>query len=440
MKRLAALCISILLLSALTACGQAPGLLDPHDPVSLTMWHVYGEQADSPMNRLIDEFNATVGRERGVLVNVTLMTNSAEMGPRLLAAQQNIAGAGELPDLFFCHPSNAAALGADQLLNWNDWFSPEEQASFVDSFWQEGLVEGRLAVLPVSKSTHLLFVNGAQFQRFSADTGVTYGDLATWDGFFRTAEAYHAWSGGKPFCALDFLLRAVELNALSQGAPVSLEDGWYDFADPALQAAWAPFARALVQGHIAVSDLYSNTQVMTGEVAAGLGSSAAVLYYNDTVTYENNVSEPMLLAALPMPQAADGLPVATQAGVGLSASRTTEARAEAASLFAHWLTEGERNLDFVASTGYMPVRNASYEAIDDYPFAADGYAAVYRTLKEVRNTCTSYTEPAFPNYYQRVNALYAALRVQQQSWAARAARGEALETLMQEAWDLFRSI
>lgn len=36
-----------------------------------------------------------------------------------------------------------------------------------------------------------------------------------------------------------------------------------------------------------VSDLYSNTQVMTGDVLSGLGSSAAILYYNDTVTYRD---------------------------------------------------------------------------------------------------------------------------------------------------------
>ena len=44
------------------------------------------------------------------------------------------------------------------------------------------------------------------------------------------------------------------------------------------------FARSLAQGHVVVSDLYSNTQVMTGDVLSGLGSSAAILYYNDTVT------------------------------------------------------------------------------------------------------------------------------------------------------------
>ena len=53
------------------------------------------------------------------------------------------------------------------------------------------------------------------------------------------------------------------------------------------------FARSLARGHIAVSDLYANTQVMTGEVLSGIDSSAAVGYYNDTVTYPDNTSEVM---------------------------------------------------------------------------------------------------------------------------------------------------
>ena len=32
------------------------------------------------------------------------------------------------------------------------------------------------------------------------------------------AGAYRQWSQGKPFCALDYPLRLVELNALEQGS------------------------------------------------------------------------------------------------------------------------------------------------------------------------------------------------------------------------------
>lgn len=39
----------------LTGYGSSKTLLSPKDPTTLSIWHVYGEQADSPMNRLLTE-------------------------------------------------------------------------------------------------------------------------------------------------------------------------------------------------------------------------------------------------------------------------------------------------------------------------------------------------------------------------------------------------
>ena len=72
---------------ALTGCGGSKTLLSAKDPTMLSIWHVYGEQADSPMNRLLTEFNDTVGREKGILLNVTNMTNSAAIGGQLQDAK-----------------------------------------------------------------------------------------------------------------------------------------------------------------------------------------------------------------------------------------------------------------------------------------------------------------------------------------------------------------
>ena len=57
----------------LCACTDSP--LDPDKPVTLTMWHVYGAQARSPMNMLIDRFNQTVGKEQGIIINVTSVSS-----------------------------------------------------------------------------------------------------------------------------------------------------------------------------------------------------------------------------------------------------------------------------------------------------------------------------------------------------------------------------
>lgn len=391
---------------ALAGCGGSKTLLSPKDPTMLSIWHVYGEQADSPMNRLLTEFNDTVGREKGILLNVTNMTNSAAIGGQLQDAKAGKPGALDLPDLFSAHSADASALGIENLVDWNDWFTAEDMAAYVPGFVQDGIIDGKQVVFPVSKSTQLIFLNGSQYARFAADTGAQLSTLATWDGFFEMAGAYRQWSQGKPFCALDYPLRLVELNALEQG-------------------------------DILISDLYSNTQVMTGETLAGLGSSAAILYYNDFVTYPDNTTEPTDLLLAPLPHAAGtATPLMPQAGVGLCAFKTTDQKAEAAAVFLRWLTEQQRNLEFAADTGYMPVSSAAFDAIADYPFEQQSYQRLYDVYNEMRIQNTPLSEPGIVGYHAKAKALYDSLRQRQKDYPQRLADGETLEALAEETWQL----
>lgn len=67
-KRILTLLIAATALLAIpftfVACNKNKSLLDPKKPTTLTMWHVYGEQANSPMNDFVEKFNATVGKEK----------------------------------------------------------------------------------------------------------------------------------------------------------------------------------------------------------------------------------------------------------------------------------------------------------------------------------------------------------------------------------------
>ncbi len=410
----------LLLIFSISICclpGCKKSELDKNKPVTLTMWHVYGEQADSPMNRLIDEFNETVGVEKGIIINVTAMSNASKIGEKLLDAHNKIPGSAEMPDLFFAHKSNVLELGADCLLDWNEYFSEKELSAYIPEFLEDGTAAGKLSVFPVSKSTHLLFIAGGQFERFSADTGVTYEALSTWDGFFDAAAKYYDWSGGKPFCALDYPLRAIELAATESGAGnIFADNGFYDPSNVIFKQTFIKFADSLAKGHIMLSNLYSNTQVMTGEVVAGIGSSAAILYYNDTVTYEDGTSEPMNPEILPLPAENGKKPYITQAGVGLCAYKTTSQKAEASAIFAKWLTEPERNLEFVCQTGYMPVTNGAFEKIDDCRFKTADYEKLYAALKKVKESSEVLSEQQSPEYYSKVYAFYDYLRNEQKQF------------------------
>lgn len=69
----------LLLLCLVTAfssgCGSKASL-DPAKPVTLTIWHVYGNQTNSPFNDTIEKFNASEGKAQGVIVKVASVSSS----------------------------------------------------------------------------------------------------------------------------------------------------------------------------------------------------------------------------------------------------------------------------------------------------------------------------------------------------------------------------
>ena len=439
MKKTLPIIVFICMLALLLfGCDRQETLLNPQKPVTLTMWHVYGEQADSPMNRYVEDFNRTVGKEKGIIINVTRMSNASQIGQKLVNAQNGVAGVPAMPDLFFCHNSNAQELGAEKLLNWQDFFSASELSDFIGEFVSDGMVDNSLSVLPVSKSTPLPFLAGGAFDKFAKEQNVTYANLATWDGFFSVAEKYYNYSGGKPFCALDYLMRSVELDAISQGAVDFYQNDWYKQNDT-LISSYKKFASAIAKGHIVVSDLYSNTQVMTGQTIAGISSSAAVLYYNDTITYPDNTQEPTNLKVLPVPTSS-GKKYATQAGVGLCAYKTTPQKAEAATAFAKWFTEEKRNLDFVAQTGYMPVKNGAFDKLESYTFKTEAFRNTYAALKSTVESCTFLSEPSMAGYFPNTYTLYSKIRALQKELPSMYENGKTEEEITDQLVDVFLSI
>ena len=238
-------CISM---SGCMSIDSDKSLLDPGDPVTLTVWHVYGEQADAPMNLLIEEFNETVGHDKGIRIQVTNVTSTSKILAQLLDAQAGKPGTPELPDLFSCYTQHVPSLGIENLLDWSEWFSDKELDAYVPEFIDSGRIDEKLIVFPVSKSTYAFFINGSQFARFSADTGVTYDSLSDWNSFFPAAEKYYEWSDGKAFCAFDYLIRHMELDILSRyGELEYTESGWYDENDPAIKESFSMFAKALAK-------------------------------------------------------------------------------------------------------------------------------------------------------------------------------------------------
>lgn len=391
---------AVVLLSTLLLVGCREAGLDPDKPVSLSFWHVYGALTDSPMNRLVEEFNSTVGGEKGVVVNVTLLSNSTAMHFPLVAAGKREPGAGPLPDIFVAYPKTVLAIGADRFLDWNTRLFPGTAADYVPSFMKEGTIDGRLVLLPVAKSSSALFVNSVIFDKFAAEKGFSYDDLLTWEGMFRAAEAYHEWSNGKAFFKYDDWLHYTMLNVASYGGDL-FKNTRINFDEPYFAKVWKSLARAAAAGHVCLLEGYTTTAMMTGEAICGIGSTASILYFKDRITFSDNTHMPLRLRILPVPHFKGAEALAIQRGSGLCVPRSTEDKELAATIFAEWLTREENNLPFVMATGYMPVKNAAYERIRDPRNIANSNPnapELYKTVRHIHDGYRFWIPPYFDGY------------------------------------------
>ena len=390
----------LLTLLALPLSGCRDSLLDPDSPVRLSFWHVYGAQADSPMNRLVELFNLTEGKKKGIIVNVTSLSNTVAIHFPLVAAAKGEPGAGVLPDIFVTYPKTVLTIGADRFADWNDHIPPETRAQYVPSFLDEGKIDGRQVMFPVAKSSRTLFVNSTIFDRFSAETGLTYDDLITWEGMFKAAEAYYRWSGGKAFFKYDEWMHYSLLNTVALGGEF-FKDKKINFDSPQFAHVWKKLARATVSGHVCMLKCFSTAAMMVGETICGVESTAAILYFKDTMTFPDNTHLPLRLRVFPAPKFDGARPLTILAGSSLCIPKSTKAKEYAASVFAQWLTKEENNVPFVLSTGYLPVKNEAFARIvqaESLEGQSEKTQELYKAVNRLHREYEFYKLPFFDGY------------------------------------------
>lgn len=376
---------------------------------TVTLWHVYGGQTDSPLNTYIDEFNRTIGREEGVFVETTLVSNTNTIHDKVLASAYHDAGAEEFPDMFSSYPKTVLALPDEQVLvDFHDYFTEQELDGFVPGFLEEGTINGRLTILPVAKSTEILYINQTGYDRFAEETGVKMEDLQTWEGLFDQAVRYAKWTDEKtpeiPDDPKNFFVHDYHFNYFQVGVESLGEDFFEENRlafGPAFAKVWKPYADAALAGGMWLEEGYATQPLRTGDSIVSVASSASVLYYQDIVTYPDNTSEPITILARPCPVFQDGKKMAMQRGAGICVTKSTPEREKACMLFLRWLTDEERNTEFVTSLGYMPVKERSFTEFlpEKVKTLTDPkYISLYEAYISMQKDYLFYTAPQMQNY------------------------------------------
>lgn len=404
MKRI---CLSLAVIAVLifTGCGQKK----TKDPITVTLWHVYGGQTESPLNDLIDQFNETIGKEENIWVQVGSVTNTNTIHENVLASAFGDPGASELPDMFVSYPKTVLAMPDETVLvDYCDYFTKEELDEFIPAFLEEGVIHDRLSILPVAKSTEVMFVNKTAFDRFAKETGADIEDLRTWEGLFAMSEQYAEWTDNKtpkiPYDGKNFFVHDYHFNYFQVGVE-SLGENFFKGENlafgPEFETAWEPYAKAALSGGVWLRSGYATEPLRTGDSIVSVASSASVLYYSDEVTYEDNTSEKIEIVAMPCPVFSTGEKMVMQRGAGICTVKSTPDKEKACITFLKWLTETRKNVEFVTSLGYMPVKQEAFdaclpEAIKE--LSDPMYVSLYQAFLDTQENYTFYTAPQLDSY------------------------------------------
>ena len=190
------LCLVLALI--LTGCaGKSP--LDPKDPVSLTVWHYYNGSQQAAFDALVEEFNDSVGRERGIYVQGYSQGSVSDLESAVRDAIGGKVGAEAMPDIFSSYADTAYEVEqAGALADLSAYLGGEELEQYVDSYIEEGRIasDGTLRIFPTAKSTEIMMLNKTDWDAFSDATGASLDALVTIEGVVETAKAYYEWTDG----------------------------------------------------------------------------------------------------------------------------------------------------------------------------------------------------------------------------------------------------
>lgn len=411
-KSISVLLLAVLICSALlSGCSGKNHGLNPNNPVTLTMWHNFGGEMQHTMDELIDEFNSTVGKEQGIIINVTSISSSSDLQENLNMIINGDPGAPAMPDITTCYPKTAVIFKEKGLIaSLDSYFTEDELSAYIPQFMEEGrLDDGKLYVFPFAKSTEILYLNQTFFDKFSKATGITMENLSTFEGISEAALAYYSWTDGltpdisddgKAFFAADSWLNLAQAGMKQQNTELFVDEK-PALTNDAFEKIWDCLYAPSVQGGFAIYDGYSSDLSKTGDLVCSTGSSAGILFYGDTITYPDNTIEQVEFTILPFPVFENGKKVAIQRGNGLCVAKSNETREYAASVFLKWFTEPKQNLNFIFATGYLPVTNEAFTTgmpalTQNAP--DERIAQMLAAVTEMYHTYDFFVAPAFPEF------------------------------------------
>lgn len=363
MKKLISLILILSLLAGLTGCSSFVGNkspLDPNAPVTIVVWHYYNGHIKEQFDKLVNQFNETVGIEKGIVVDAQSVGDVQKLAESVFNAANKTLGSQPMPDIFAAYPDNAFRVHQiTPLVDLSTYFSKDDLAKYFPAFLEDSsfVSSDALYVLPIAKSTENLFMNQTYWTTFAKKNNLDNSVLSTWEGVYDTAKLYYKQTG-KSFLGIDgnanFMLASIVQNGFE---PYTTKDGQTAFnLNPEIaKKIWDFYYKPYLLGYYVKTGRFSSDDSKTGTTIAYTGSTAGAAYFPKEIVHSDGRLEAIEALVLPYPSFKGDQPAAISQGAGMCISATDPAHEYASAEFLKWFTAPQQNVTFAVSTGYFPV-------------------------------------------------------------------------------------
>lgn len=373
LKRIVSFSLLVCAVFMLCLGGCAQSQSAPASPTHISVWTYYNGDQLSAFHHLVGEFNSTVGKEKGIVVESYNLGSVNDLQDAVVDSINGKVGAQPVPNIFAAYADTAYAIDQmGMLADLAPYLSEEERALYVDGYLEEGTLggEGAIKIFPVAKSVELFIISATDFDAFAAQTGASYDDLATFEGLTKTAQRYYEWTDaqteapndGKALFGRDSMANYFFIGAKQLGTSiVEVHDGaaTLDFNKATVRKLWDNYYVPFVKGYFDASAHYRSDDVKTGRIIALVGSSSGATYFPRQVVDENGLEREIEMKVLPAPQFEGGEAYAVQQGAGMVVVDSSPEEVEASIEFLEWFTSPERNTQFSVLSGYLPVMKSA---------------------------------------------------------------------------------
>ena len=360
--------LSILTTLAMLLC-MLPAALAEGDPITIQFWHTRGSGANNEVVlHSVESFNATVGKEKGIVVEEVFVGNYNEILPKTQLAIQS----GESPQVVVSGNTFVSYLMEDEVLadmaplaESTGW----DRGNLLQPFQEiKGNTDGTLYSLPYIRSTPLFYYNKtladakgltppdtvddmvafckAMWEKDESGNTTVYGLLITND--FGYLNACHLYQMGSALLSED----GSSCPALDDGAMLKVLSDWRSWIDE----GWCSPYDATNAGAV-MQEMFNQQKL--GAMLTSSGSLASVLRNAEDAGFEVGVCQ------YPTYDADKRIAEIGGGNICIIAEGNTDEQIAASWAFVQYLMSDEMVTYNTTMTGYVPTTYsvADYEGM-----------------------------------------------------------------------------